>query len=195
METGLDDAFEPGIELGERIIRHIPLDEALRLVLLAQRGGPVSYHDRDDSLASMNAYSRVRTRTMVGRALRRRCPRCGGKAFETYFKMEHHCDRCGLQFEREEGYWAGALIINTIVTFGTFLAVFIGGMVLLWPDVPWFALMAVTISANTAIPIAFYPISKTVWLALEMSWHPLESPEIEAAAMRATLPEFQLRDA
>lgn len=51
--------------------------------------------------------------------------------------------------------------------------------------------MGVTIVANAAIPVAFYPISMTVWLALEMSWHPLEIEEIEAAAERATLTEFQ----
>jgi hypothetical protein len=60
-----------------------------------------------------------------------------------------------------------------------------------WPQVPWGTVMGVTIVANAAIPVAFYPISMTVWLALEMSWHPLEIEEIEAAAERATLTEFQ----
>ena len=43
------------------------------------------------------------------------------RAFNTYFGMKVHCDQCGLRFEREEGYWVGALIINTTVTFGSFL--------------------------------------------------------------------------
>lgn len=132
---------------------------------------------------------------MIRRALRRRCPRCGGKAFDSYFRMKDHCESCGLGFEREEGYWVGALIINTIVTFGTFLVVFVGGMVVLWPDVPWGALFAVTVVANVTIPVAFYPISKTLWLALELNWHPLEPEEIEAAGARAALPEFRIRDA
>lgn len=98
--------------------------------------------------------------------------------------MKEHCSRCGLQFEREPGYWVGAVTINTIVIFGTFLVVF-GGMVLLtWPDVPWATVLIVTVLANLLIPTFFYPMSKTVWLALEMSWHPLEPEEIEAARNR-----------
>lgn len=42
----------------------------------------------------------------------------------------------------------GALIINTAVTFGSFLILFIGGMVVFWPDVPWGALMVATIGVN-----------------------------------------------
>ena len=51
--------------------------------------------------------------------------------------------------------------------------------------------MGVTIIANVLIPVVFYPISKAIWLALEMSWHPLESGELEEAAQRASLPEFR----
>lgn len=128
---------------------------------------------------------------MIWRALRRRCPRCGAKPFESYFRIKTHCDRCGLRFEREDGYWAGALIINTTVTFGAFLVIFVGAMVVFWPDVPWGAVLGVTIAANLAIPVVFYPVSKTLWLALELSWHPLEPHEMEEAGRWASQPEFQ----
>ena len=98
---------------------------------------------------------------------------------------------CGLEFEREPGYWVGAVIINTTVTFATFIGLFLVLVLATWPEVPWGTVMGVTIVANAAIPVAFYPISMTVWLAFEMSWHPLEAAEIEAAASRASLPEFQ----
>lgn len=98
--------------------------------------------------------------------------------------MREHCAECGLRFERESGYWVGAVIINTTVIFATFLIVF-GGMVLVtFPDVPWGLVLGVTIIANIVIPIVFYPISKSLWLGLELSWHPLEDEEIAAAAQR-----------
>lgn len=123
---------------------------------------------------------------MLSRALRRRCPRCNRQAYSTWFTMHEHCEKCGLRFEREPGYWVGAMIINTVVIFSTFLVVF-GALVLAtWPDVPWATVLVVTLVANAAIPILFYPMSKTVWLALELSWHPLEPDEIDAAARRAT---------
>jgi hypothetical protein len=98
--------------------------------------------------------------------------------------MKEHCTRCGLGFEREPGYWVGAVVINTAVIFATFLVVF-GGLVLItYPDVPWGMVLIVTMVANIAIPIAFYPLSKTLWSGMEMSWHPLEPTEIEEAAKR-----------
>lgn len=86
--------------------------------------------------------------------------------------MKHHCDRCGLEFEREEGYWVGAVIINTAVTFAIFLLVFGGTVLITWPAVPWALVLGLTVAANIAVPILFYPISKSLWLAMELSWHP-----------------------
>ena len=121
---------------------------------------------------------------MVGRALRRRCPRCGEPAFNSWFTLNETCRACGLRFEREPGYWVGAVTINTIVIFATFLIVFGGSVFLTWPDVPWTGVLIVTLAVNLLVPTIFYPISKTVWAALELSWHPLEPDEIDAAASR-----------
>lgn len=122
---------------------------------------------------------------MMGRAFRRRCPRCGAKAFTSYFTLHKHCQECGLRFEREEGYWVGAMVINTTVVFGSFLVLFVGGMLIFWPDVPWGALAVVTLGTMALLPILFYPFSKTLWMALELSWHPLEEKEAADAAHRA----------
>jgi uncharacterized protein (DUF983 family) len=105
--------------------------------------------------------------------------------------MKKHCNQCGLEFEREPGYWVGAIIINTTVTFITFIGLFMSLVLLTWPDVPWGVVMAVTVVFNALLPIAFYPISKAIWLALELSWHPLEPEERQSASQRASLPEFQ----
>jgi hypothetical protein len=100
--------------------------------------------------------------------------------------MREHCRRCGLKFEREPGYWVGAVTINTVVIFMTFLVVFVTLVLTTWPDGPWPMVLIVTLVANVTIPIVFYPISKTLWLALEMSWHPLEPDEVDAARARVT---------
>ncbi|HEY5890356.1 MAG TPA: DUF983 domain-containing protein [Acidimicrobiia bacterium] len=113
----------------------------------------------------------------VGRALTRRCPRCGAPVFESYFTMREVCSGCGHRFEREPGYWAGALIINTAFIFGLFLTVFLVGIVLTWPDVPWTTLLIVLVITNLTIPILFYPQSKTLWVAAELGWNPVERSE------------------
>jgi Protein of unknown function (DUF983) len=93
--------------------------------------------------------------------------------------MRENCGGCGLHFEREQGYWVGALIINTAVAFATFLVLFVGGMALTWPDVPWGALGVITVVAMAVTPLLFYPLSKTLWMAMEMSWHPPEPHEFQ----------------
>lgn len=93
--------------------------------------------------------------------------------------MADVCAGCGHRFEREPGYWAGALTLNTAFIFGLFLLVFVGGMVLTWPDVPWTTLFIVLIVVNLIIPIVLYPQSKTLWVAVELGWNPAESQENE----------------
>lgn len=122
---------------------------------------------------------------MMGRAVARRCPRCGdGDIFSSWFTLREDCPTCGLRFEREQGYWIGAIIINTTVISVLFLAVFVGGILLTWPEPEWGPILGVTIAVNLIFPIVFYPLSKTIWMAAELSWHPLEEDEIVAAMER-----------
>ncbi len=106
--------------------------------------------------------------TAFTRAMSRRCPRCGGKGiFTGWFAMEPECPGCGLRFEREEGYWTGAVALNLIVTEGLFIVLLVLGIVLTWPDVPWGVILAVSIGVNIVVPIVFQPFSRTLWVALE----------------------------
>lgn len=100
--------------------------------------------------------------------------------------MKEDCSRCGLRFEREPGYWVGAMIINTTIVFATFLVSFGAGLLVTWPDVPWVGLLVFLVVVNGTVPVLLYPQSKTLWSALEMGWHPLEPAEIEAADRRAS---------
>ncbi|MDH4117708.1 MAG: DUF983 domain-containing protein [Acidimicrobiia bacterium] len=123
--------------------------------------------------------------TLVGRALRRRCPRCGnGPSFETWLRMAENCPACGFRFEREHGFWVGAMIINTILSFASLLAVFVGGWVAFWPNVPWTGLLVATVSVAGVTPLLYYPMSKSLWSAIEMSYHELEPAERTAANAR-----------
>ena len=114
------------------------------------------------------------------RAVFIRCPRCGsGGLFRHWVTMTDECPRCGLHFEREDGYWLGSVMINTGVTEGLFLVVFVLGMVVTWPDVPWTALLVIGVALTLLVPILFHPISRTTWVALERhvrKWSETELP-------------------
>lgn len=68
----------------------------------------------------------------------------------------------------------GAATINAIVTFGL-LVVGIGiGVVATLPDVAVVELVLGLGAAGIVIPIAIYPMSYTVWQAVDLAMHPPE---------------------
>ena len=100
--------------------------------------------------------------------LTRRCPRCGaGHLFRHYFTLVPDCPGCGLHFEREQGYFAGALAINIIVIGGLFAIVFVSLLVLTIPKVPVVPILGATLPIVLLGPVLYYPFSKTVWMAVD----------------------------
>ena len=108
------------------------------------------------------------TGRLFARGLARRCPRCGsGRLFHRYFTMVPDCPRCGLHFEREPGYWTGALAINIGVIFAIFIVAFVVILAFTVPDVPVGPTLAVLVPVMVLGPILVYPFSKTLWMAVD----------------------------
>ena len=114
----------------------------------------------------------------LGRGLLRRCPRCGsGGLFRHWTAIVDDCPRCGLHFEKAEGYWTGSMALNLVVTEGLFLAAFVLMIVVTWPDVPWLGVLAVSVAVTIVTPVLFHPISRTLWVAAERHYSgPDEEP-------------------
>lgn len=111
---------------------------------------------------------------MLARALARRCLLCGrGGIFRRWLTLAPRCPRCGYRFDREEGYWVGALIVNTGATQVAFFVWFLGGLALTWPDVPWNVLLVGGIGLMILFPVVFYPWAKMLWLWVDFLLHPL----------------------
>ena len=92
--------------------------------------------------------------------------------------MAADCPNCGLHFEREQGYWAGALAINIIATGGLFALLFVGLLVATIPDVPVAPLLFILVPVALFGPIVYYPFSKTVWVAVDRAFlHRLDPNE------------------
>jgi uncharacterized protein (DUF983 family) len=49
----------------------------------------------------------------IAAIITQRCPRClQGQVFATLFRMHAQCPLCGLAFEREPGYFTGAMYLS-----------------------------------------------------------------------------------
>jgi uncharacterized protein (DUF983 family) len=104
----------------------------------------------------------------VRRGLAGRCPRCGGRGiFKGVMDLTESCPTCGLAFEREEGYWVGAMIVIFALVEVVFGAVFVGGMLLTWPDVPWTGLLITGLVLNGVVPFVGYGWAKAIWLGFD----------------------------
>jgi uncharacterized protein (DUF983 family) len=123
---------------------------------------------------------------LLARGLVRRCPACSqGHLFRRWFTMAERCPRCGLQFERIEGHWIGAIGINTIVTFGLLLVSTVVGLVATFPEFPVLPLILVNVAVAVIVPLAFYPFSRTLWTGLDIAMRPLEPYEVDWTQVRA----------
>ena len=84
--------------------------------------------------------------------------------------MHPRCEACGLRYEREQGYFVGAIYLNYAVT--TFLV--IGGYVLLWAftELTTAAQLALWLPVVVVFPLWFFRYSRSFWLALEYAVNP-----------------------
>lgn len=100
--------------------------------------------------------------------------------------MRERCPSCGLRFEREAGFFVGALFVNFAAT-EVLLFVWIAGSFLLTlphPRVTPLLLIGVGVIC-TLVPVVFYPFSKTTWAAVHLAMEPLdEAEQADAAAYR-----------
>ena len=108
------------------------------------------------------------------RALTRRCPYCGScGVYDGYFALRETCPRCTVQFEREEGYFLGAYGLNLIVAefLGLGLAIFLifktdlRHLQLIWQEL-------IAVALAIAFPVTLFPFSRTVWIAMDLVFHP-----------------------
>jgi hypothetical protein len=81
--------------------------------------------------------------------------------------MRTACPRCEWRFEKEEGGYLGAMVLNYIVAVGLWLVVLVVGLILTLPDVPVLALTLASVAVLLLVTLAFYPRSKTIWAAVE----------------------------
>ena len=118
---------------------------------------------------------------MLRRGLAKRCPLCGsGGLFSGWFRMKERCPGCGYLFEREEGFFLGAYVINLAIAEGlVILAAVVPTIVLLArdPDTDVVPILVAGLVAAVLAPMAFYPFSKTIWTAFDLMLRPADAPE------------------
>ncbi|HLS28590.1 MAG TPA: DUF983 domain-containing protein, partial [Opitutales bacterium] len=117
--------------------------------------------------------------------LHNRCPNCGGKTlFASGLTMNRECPKCGMAFERDDGFFLGAATLNYVVAL--FLA--------LLPVLILFLTGILSVKVATLLgmlgavffPILFYRTSRSWWLMFYFYFLPQELP-----ANRKDVPPYE----
>jgi uncharacterized protein (DUF983 family) len=102
--------------------------------------------------------------------VKQRCPRClQGQVFATPFRMRAQCAGCGLTFEREPGYFTGAMYLSYAV------AIFATAPV--WLAMMWFGrslgeVLLVVGPLLIAGSLWLFRYARVLWLHLDQALDP-----------------------
>ncbi len=92
--------------------------------------------------------------------------------------MYEKCSVCGWRFEREEGYWTGAVAVNLVVT--ELLIAFIVvplAIVFASANVSLALLLIIGLPLPILLPFLFYRHAKSLWMSIDFIVHPAEPEE------------------
>lgn len=107
---------------------------------------------------------------LIGAVLCQRCPRCRkGPVFHGIMSTYESCRVCGLKYEREPGYFYGAMYASYViglVTTAYWLPLLLMGFSPVWVLVP------PVIQLIVQIPLS-YRYSRVIWLHMDHRFDPL----------------------
>jgi hypothetical protein len=91
--------------------------------------------------------------------------------------MHERCAVCGLRFEREQGYFLGAIYINYGVTV---VLALLGSFALeYWTRPSLTQQLMLWMGFCTVFPVLFFPLSRGVWLGFDAIFDPGTADEPE----------------
>jgi uncharacterized protein (DUF983 family) len=116
----------------------------------------------------------------LGAIFRQRCPRCRQgrifvhSIFRGFPRMCQRCPICDLKFQREEGYFLGAMYIS----FGLALVIIALIAALLWAITGWWITKDVIWAVVLFLPLApsISLLARVLWIYLDQTFDPEAPP-------------------
>jgi hypothetical protein len=84
----------------------------------------------------------------------------------------------------EQGYQVGSYMFAIIAAELVFAAVFLGVLLATWPDPPWDLLLYGGMALMLVVPFLFFPFSKTLFLAFDLTFRPATLEELLSERVR-----------
>ena len=85
----------------------------------------------------------------------------------------------------EQGYQVGSYMFNIVAAELVFAGSFLAVLLATWPSPPWGLLFYGGMALMVLVPFAFFPFSKTLFLAFDLTFRP---PTLEEFASKGSAP-------
>ena len=106
--------------------------------------------------------------TFLIRGITGACPRCGShKTHIKYFNIRKNCIKCDLLFDKEPGYWTGAMALNVALTSTVIVLGLVIGLVVTSPNIAVVPIILALLPIAIFMPIFGYPYSHTLWMTID----------------------------
>ena len=116
----------------------------------------------------------VAPRTRLARALRLRCPGCGGPGvIHGWLKLAPRCPACGLRPDRgEPDHFVGGYLVNLGIAETVAAVLWAALFIWEWPTPNWDLLQWLAAGLMVALPLVIYPYTRLLFLATDMIFQP-----------------------
>ena len=124
------------------------------------------------------------TGKMIRRSLMRQCPRCANRSawFTSWFKQGERCIGCGIKRTRDtDGHELGSMTIASVLNIVLIMAAIGIAVAITAPDVPVLTLYIVLASAALVFPVLTWPMTHTLWMAIDLIFRPMGVDEVAEA--------------
>jgi uncharacterized protein (DUF983 family) len=102
-----------------------------------------------------------------------RCPRCRRGAIFSgrgWIAVHARCPECGLKYEREQGYFVGAMYVSYALAIPPYLAIV--SALWLWADWSYqWSLLGAVVAYLPAVPLAMR-FSRVLWIYIDQAFDP-----------------------
>lgn len=105
--------------------------------------------------------------------------------FAGWLKLRERCPKCGLRFEREEGFFTGVYLVNYSLVAVAIVIELFAYVLYANANADVTLLPALLLGAATAVllPPVTYPFAKMVWIAIDLATRPLDPVEEADSAL------------
>lgn len=95
-----------------------------------------------------------------------RCPVCGNASIvKLPFRIKDRCSSCETLFQREQGFFVGAILINVVTTELVILLAYLASLPVI--NAHYQVVLAMLFVIAVLFPVAFYHHSWSIWLTFD----------------------------